>query len=443
MGRGLKVLIIGGGGREHAISAAYERSPQVEKIIVSPGNDFIAYERGVEVVTDSGANLKKRGSILDVADKYKPDIIDVAQDDALAVGSVDLLRKEGYNVFGPTRDAARIESSKVWSREFQRRHDVPQPNWVSFNDPREARDYFERVYKEQHDLVKWVKADGLAAGKGAIRAGSLEEAHAAVDEMKKFGDAGKTFLVEDNMPGEEFSGYAISDGKTWYMTKSAQDYKRANEKDEGLNTGGMGAISPARVTRGLESEIEREFIAKQINGMGEEGNPFQGILYIGGMKLDTGGIGLVEDNSRLGDPEAQVIIPGINTDYVDVVQAVIMGKLAALKIEEDNKYRVCIVGASRGYPGGYNAVKGKRIFGLEKVMKMAGISVFGCGIKVLDGKFYAEGGRLFNIVAEGENITQAREMAREAMRMVSIEGDNLHWRGDIGEKDALASLFDK
>ena len=130
------------------------------------------------------------------------------------------------------------------------------------------------MYKEQHDLVKWVKADGLAAGKGAIRAGSLEEAHAAVDEMKKFGDAGKTFLVEDNMPGEEFSGYAISDGKTWYMTKSAQDYKRANEKDEGLNTGGMGAISPARVTRGLESEIEREFIAKQINGMGEEGNPW-------------------------------------------------------------------------------------------------------------------------------------------------------------------------
>lgn len=429
------MLVIGSGGREDAISDAYERSPQVGRIIVSPGNDFMTYGRKIEVITDPDSHLKRRGSILDIADKYKPDIVDIAQDDALAVGSVDLLRQQGYNVFGPTRNAAMIESNKLWSRQFQARHGIPQPSWTYYTDPESAKIKLQGMYLTDPRCVVWIKASGLAAGKGAVKAENIGEAYAAVDRMKEFGEAGRIFLIEGHMPGEEFSGYVVSDGKAWYIFRSAQDNKRVFNNDEGENTGGMGAISPARVTSGIEDRIEEEFVTKAIPSMTEEDRPFQGILYIGGMKLDSEGLGLVEYNARWGDPEAQVVIPGIKTDYVDIVQAVITGNLANLKIEEDNRCRVCVVGASKGYPGDYKTVKGKRINGLEEAMKLEGITVFGAGIKKKDGVFVADGGRLFNIVAEGDNIIQARERAYEAMKMVSIEGDNLHYRTDIGLRE--------
>ena len=441
MEEALTILIIGGGGGEHAISLAYEKSPKVKKIIISPGNDFIKYGRKKEVIVDSESSLKDPYSILKLAEKYSPDIIDVAQDDALSSGAVNLLKAKGYAVFGPTKEAAQIESDKKWSREFQARHGIPQPNWISFDGPEPAKEKLKSMYSEKPNQILWIKANGLAEGKGVIKAENIDEAYAAVDRMKDFGEAGEIFLIEENMPGEEFSIYAISDGKSWHVFKSAQDNKRVFEGDKGPNTGGMGAISPAMVTRGSEDEIESEMIAKVIRGLEKEGRPFVGVLYLGGIKTKDG-LRVIEYNARWGDPEAQVVVPGLITDYVDIVKAAINGNLSNLEIQEDNKTRVCIVGASRGYPGDYSDVKRRRILGLEEVMKLPGIQVFGAGIEVVDGKFYANGGRLFSVVAEGDNIVEARGRGNYAMEIISIDGDTLetkylHSRRDMGLRDEM------
>lgn len=319
------------------------------------------------------------------------------------------------------------------------RHGIPSPGWQDFNDLNKAKANLQYRYTIDPNAVFYAKADGLAEGKGAIRVENITEAYDAVDRMPSFKEAGKKFLVENAMEGEEFSIYAISDGKSWHVFKSAQDNKRVFEGDKGPNTGGMGAISPAMVTRGSEDEIEREMIAKVIRGLEKEGRPFVGVLYLGGIKTKDG-LKVIEYNSRWGDPEIQAVGPGILNDYLDVVDACLTGSLDKLIIEEDNKTRVCIVGASRGYPGDYSAVKGKRILGLEEVMKMEGVQVFGAGMEVVDGKFYAKGGRLFSIVAEGDNIIEARDIGNYAMERVSIEGDtlevrNLHSRRDVGLRD--------
>ncbi|HLC78052.1 MAG TPA: phosphoribosylamine--glycine ligase [Candidatus Nanoarchaeia archaeon] len=440
MGEDLTVLIIGSGAREHAISQAYEKSPSVKKIIVSPGeDDFIGYNRDKEVIIDKNSSLKDPQSILAVADRYKSDRIriDVAQDDALALGTVNLLREHGYNVFGPTQEASRIESSKIWSRQFMARHDIPSPGWKAFDNPERAKAMLQYRYTIDPESVFYVKADGLAAGKGAIRAENITEAYDAIDKMASFGGTGKKFLIEGGMEGEEFSTHAISDGKSWHILKSAQDNKRIYEGDKGQNTGGMGAISPAMVTRGYDREIERELIAKAINGMGKEDRPFTGILYLGGMKTPYG-LKVVEYNARWGDPEAQVVMPGILNDYMDVVDACITGTLDKIKIQEDNKTRVCVVASSIGYPGDYSNIKGKQIFGLENLLGIQGINVLGAGITIRDGNFYANGGRLFNIIAEGKDVVEARKRANEAMRFIYEQNkDIIHYRRDIGLRDEM------
>ena len=431
----LSVMIVGSGAREHTISHAYEKSPQINRIIVAPGNDLIGYGRQKEVIVDENCSLKNPESVLRLARKYKPDLVDIAQDDALAYGTVDLLQKRGFQTFGPTKSAARIEWDKKWSREFMQRHKIPQPIFRYFGDETSAKNYAKELYQKNPTRLLYVKATGLCAGKGALKSTSLEQAIKNIEQMKTFPDkAGEIFLLEEGLTGEEFSYYAVSDGKTYHLFKSAQDNKTILNFDEGDQTGGMGAISPAMITEHHANQIEQEMILRAINGMASERNPYRGILYLGGIIVDGRPIN-IEYNARWGDPECQVVLPSVKTNYVDIVMACLEGGLGNLEIHQDNKTRVCVVGASKGYPNDYSQVKGKRIYGLEEVMKMEGINIFGAGIDIQDGRFFANGGRLFSVVAEGENILEAKDRVYSAIARVNIEGNNLHYRTDIGWRD--------
>lgn len=433
------VLIVGAGGREHAISCAYERSPKVSKIIVAPGNDFISYGREKEVICDGECSLKDPNSILKIAKKYKPDLIDVAQDDALACGCVDLLEKEGFKVFGPTRAASRIEWDKDWSREFMKKYKIPVPWFKSFDNTDKAKGFVEGVFCEGGEKMLYIKAAGLCEGKGALKITNLEEAFWAIDEMEKFGEAGKSFLIEEGLVGEEFSYYAICDGEKYKIFKSAQDNKRVFNFDCGPQTGGMGVVSPAEVSEPISEQIEEEQIARAFEGMVSEGVPYKGVLYLGGI-IDGDILKNIEYNARWGDPECQTILPGLTTDYVDIVLGVLDGNLDSVGIEQDDFVRVCVVGASRGYPEDYSDVKGNRIYGLEEAMKEEGVQVFGAGIKKEGDNFYVNGGRLFSVVAKGNNILEAKEKAYSAMAKISIEGNGLHYRTDIGWRDVEREL---
>ncbi len=431
----LTVLIVGGGAREHAISSAYERSPQVKRIVVAPGNDFIAFRREKEVIVDKNCFLKNPNSMLEIARKYKPDLVDVAQDDAIGAGAVDVLQENGFRAFGPTRAAARIESDKRWSREFMQRHKIPHPRFRYFDSEEAGINYAKEMYSNELRRLAYEKATGLAGGKGSLKSTSLEEAMRNIRRMKDFPDgAGNIFLIEDGLVGEEFSYYAISDGQTYRIFKSAQDNKTVFNFDEGDQTGGMGAISPAMVTSPVSQVIEEQQIRRAINGMREEGTPYIGILYLGGVVVDGKPMN-IEYNARWGDPECQVVLPALQNDYMDLVSATLEGRLDQIQIRQDGKTRVCVVGASRGYPNDYSAVIGKQIHGLEEAINIDGVTIFGAGIDVQDGRFYANGGRLFSVVAEGDNILEARQRAYSSIAYITIEGNNLHYRTDIGWRD--------
>ena len=431
----LTILLIGSGAREHTLSCAYEKSPNVKRIIVAPGNDFIGYKRQKEIVTDKNCSLKNPTSLLEIARKYRPDLVDVAQDDALANGTVDILENNGFVVFGPRKQAARIEWDKKWSREFMQRHEIPQSRFRYFENETDAEHYVREQYLSKSNKLLYVKAAGLCSGKGALKSTSLDEAVKNIRKMKDFpNDAGKIFLVEEGLEGEEFSYYAIIDGQTYILFKSAQDNKTVFNFDEGDQTRGMGVVSPSMVTEPIRKEIEQQQIYRAIKGMALEQNPYRGILYLGGIVVNGKPLN-IEYNARWGDPECQVVLPSIKTDYLEIVKTCLEGKLEELDIEQDNKTRVCVVGASKGYPNDYSRVKGKRIFGIDEVMGMQGINVFGAGINVTDGKLYANGGRLFSIVAEGKDILEAKQRAYSAIARISIEGNNLHYRTDIAWRD--------
>jgi len=439
MHEGLTILIVGSGAREHAISYAYEKSDKVKKIIIAPGNDFIAYQRKKEVIIDKDCNVKQPHSFLDLARKYKPDLIDVAQDDAIAAGTVDLLRKHGFLVFGPTQQAARIEWDKQWSREFMKRYDIPCPKFQYFSDHKKAKEYVTSLYQKNPKKLLYIKAAGLCEGKGALKTTCLKEALLNIERMKEFKEAGNFFLIEDGLVGEEFSYYAISDGESYSTFISAQDHKTVFDFDRGEQTGGMGAIAPTEVTKPFSQDIEKKLIARAIHGMQREKTPFVGILYLGGI-ISNNEVMNIEYNARWGDPECQVILPSLQTDYIDLIMACLQKRLSSIKIQQDKKIRVCVVGASKGYPRNYSSVVGKRIYGIEKVMPMKGITFFGAGIAVRNGNFYANGGRLFNIIGEGNTLLEARERAYQAMKFITIEGNNLHYRTDIGLRGIERSL---
>lgn len=435
------VLIVDAGGRGATLVDKYAQSEHVEKVIAVPGNDLMQINTDKSVHIYPQLKTSSIAEILEICQQERVSLVDVAQDNAVAAGLVDALQDLGVPVVGPTKAAGEIEWSKVFSRQFGARYRIPQPFFRVCNSEQEGIDFL----KSQPDQPWFVKADGLAEGKGALPARNNTEAIARISEMQRFKSAGKTFLIEEwlqgdnDEQGEEFSTFAISDGENVQIIGSAQDHKRVNNFDEGENTGGMGCSTPPLVlTDKIMGRVREEIINKTINGLAAEGRSYKGVLYLGGMVINEGGKQnpyVIEFNARWGDPEVQVVLLGLKNDLFEINMAIANGNIKDVQLETNGKARVVVTGASRGYPGNYDAVKGKRIYGLDEVRKIEGVRLYGAGAKMVDGKYYVSGGRLFYIVGEGKNVIEARQKAYEAMSIVSIEGNNLHYRTDIGWRD--------
>ncbi|MBI2431001.1 MAG: phosphoribosylamine--glycine ligase [Candidatus Levybacteria bacterium] len=426
----MKVLIIGSGGREHALATAYAKNERVKKVLVAPGNGLMDYF-SKKIFIFPYIRAADFQSIADLAKKEAVDLVDVAADNQLAERYVDKFQKLGIKTFGPTQKQAEIEWSKDWARKFMQKYNLPIPRFKSFNNPNDAILYIEKI--EEQPL--YIKASGLASGKGAIRAETKDEAKKAIHLMKEFGKAGEVFLIEETMIGEEFSLFAICDGDNYKIINAAQDHKTVYEKDRGPNTGGMGCMAKAAVvTQKVVREVERKVLKPFINGMQKEGRPYSGILYVGGM-LTSDGVKLVEFNARWGDPEAEVILPGITKDYITIVEGVLEKDLKKIKISTDKKVRVSVAACAFGYPNNYSYVKGKEIFGIPEVSKLKNVKIFGAGIIRKENRFFVNGGRVLHIVAKGKNIIEARRRAYRAMAFIHVEGNNLHFRTDIGWRD--------
>ena len=427
----MKILVVGGGGREHTLLTKYSKSKKIKKLYSVPGNGLMDYKSEKEVKIYPEIKPTDKNSIWEIISKEKIDMVDVAQDDPLAEGMVDFLTEKSVATFGPTREAAQIEWSKEWSRNFMKKYYLPTPHFAIFTSVNEAKDHIKKLPEGSF----FVKASGLAAGKGAIRAENRREAFEAIESMKDFGEAGRTFLIEECLVGEEVSVYAICDGANFKILKPAQDNKPVNNFDEGPNTGGMGSNSPALVATKVVMKKVKEIVKQTINGMREEGRPYKGILYLGLIVDKNKKVKIIEFNARWGDPEAQVVVPGIKNDYLDIVIACLEGRLNKIKIGEDKKSRVCVVGASKGYPGDYSTAKGKEIFGFEKALKVPGVTLYGAGILRKSNRFFANGGRVFSVVGEGKDIFEARSKAYQAISLINFEGNNLHYRTDVGWRD--------
>ncbi len=422
----MKVLVVGGGGREHALVWKIAQSPKVEKIFAAPGNAGIAEEPKVECVNISATDIQ---GLKDFALKNRVDLTVVGPEEPLVKGIVDEFQREGLVIFGPTKEAAMLEGSKAFAKRFMRELGIPTANFEVFDDPEEAKKY---IKAKGAPIV--VKADGLAAGKGSIVCRTLEEALAAVDRImvkKAFGEAGNRVVVEEFMKGEEASFIVISDGERVVPLASSQDHKPVYDNDEGPNTGGMGAYSPAPVvSQEVFDRTMNEIVYPTIKGMKNKGVPFKGVLYVGLMVIEDKYPKVVEFNVRFGDPEAQPILMRMKTDIVDAIMASIDGNVETCGIDYTPEAAVCVVMASGGYPGKYE--KGKIIHGLDEVSKMEKVKVFHAGTKKVDGKFVTNGGRVLGVTALGSDIKQAIERAYEAVS--KITWDKVHYRRDIGAK---------
>jgi phosphoribosylamine--glycine ligase len=430
----MKILIIGGGGREHALASTYAKSKRVKNVFVAPGNDFME-ETSSKIRCLPNIGIMSFDAITEIARKENIDIVDVAQDESLAAGLVDILDVQGIPAFGPTQKAAEIEWSKAWSREFMQRHHLPIPRYTIFSTEKDAIEY---CYKIKPPV--YIKASGLAAGKGALRAETSAEMIKAIKTMRSFGKAGKTFIIEEAMIGEEFSLFAICDGDSHQIISTAQDHKTVYNADSGPNTGGMGCVAPSgALNKRMLRHIQRTILSPFIEGMRKEDRPYIGILYLGGIITEKG-VKIVEFNARWGDPEAEVILPGLTNDYVELIEAVVMDELEKMTVKHDGKIRISVAGCARGYPSDYSAVIGKKIFGLQKASRLPGISIYGAGIKRKGKDYTVNGGRIFHIVAEGKTIAEARARAYAAMSHIFVEGNNLHYRTDIGWREVERSL---
>jgi len=418
----MKVLVVGSGGREHAIVWKLSQSPYVEKIYCAPGNAGIS--KLAECLEIKATEIEK---LAEFAEKEGINLTIVGPEAPLVAGIVDEFEKRGLRIFGPSKAAARLEGSKVFAKEMMKRWGVPTADFRVFNNPDEAVAYI----KEKGAPIV-VKADGLAAGKGVTVAKTVEEAVEAVNRImveKVFGEAGNKVVIEECLEGEEASYLVVTDGENFIPLATAQDHKAVFDGDRGPNTGGMGAYSPAPVlSEELEREVQEKVIKPILKGMKEEGNPFKGILYAG-LMITNEGVKVLEFNVRFGDPEAQVILRRLKTDLVDLATSVINGKLVS-KLEWIPETSICVVLASKGYPGSYE--KGKEINGIEEAEKVESVVVFHAGTAFKEGKLVTNGGRVLNVTALGKNIVEARERVYKAVEKIHFEG--MHYRKDIGEK---------
>lgn len=423
------VLVVDGGGRGAALVDKYAESSKVGKILVVPGNDLMQINTRKEVQTFPLLKTTSVKEIIEICKKEKVSLVDVAQDNAVEVGLVDELVKQRIHVVGPTRKAGQVEWDKAWAREFMKKYRILHPAYHIFSSQEKGIKFLQ-----SKPNTKWfVKASGLAEGKGAIPAANTMEAISAIREMKRFGISGETYLLEEWLEGEEFSAFALCDGEDFKIVGYAQDHKRVNDGDQGPNTGGMGCVSnPLIVSSNIKVQISKIF-QKTVEGLKKEKRPYKGVLYLGGIAVEDK-VFVIEFNARWGDPEAEVILPSIKNDFMEIANALIFGNLKKLKIEIDKKVRVAVAACAKGYPVDYSAIRGKKVLGIEKAQKI-NVKIYGAGIKKVNGDYVVNGGRVLYVVGEGKFVTEAREKAYKAMKLINIEGDNLHYRTDIGWRD--------
>ena len=418
----MKVLIVGSGGREHAIAWSVAKSPKVDKIYCAPGNAGIA--EFAECVNIKAMEFDK---LVAFAKENAIDLTIIGMDDPLVGGVVDAFESEGLRVFGPRKNAAIIEGSKAFSKDLMKKYKIPTAAYENFTDPDEAIKYLETA---KMPIV--LKADGLALGKGVLICNTLEEAKEGVKTLmldKQFGDAGNEIVIEEFMTGREVSVLAFCDGKTIKFMTSAQDHKRAKDGDQGLNTGGMGTFSPSPFYNDeVEAFCEKYVYQSTIDAMASEGRPFTGILFTG-LMITEDGPKVLEYNARFGDPEAQVVLPRMKNDIIDVMEACIDGKLSDVELEFEDNAAVCVVLASDGYPEKYD--KGFEIKGLDTFKDKDGYYVFHAGTKFDGDKIVTNGGRVLGVVAKGENLKAARANAYKATEWIDFA--NKYKRNDIGK----------
>lgn len=419
----MKILIVGSGGREHAIAYACSKSPKVDKIYCAPGNAGIS--ELAECVPISAMEFDR---LADFAAEKEIDLTVIGMDDPLVGGIVDLFEARGLRVFGPRKNAAILEGSKAFSKDLMKKYNIPTAAYETFTSADDAKKYLET---SEYPIV--LKADGLALGKGVLICNTKEEALAGVDELmldKKFGDAGNTIVIEEFMTGMEVSVLSFVDGNTIKIMSSAQDHKRAKDGDEGLNTGGMGNFSPSPFyTEEVDDFCKKHIYQATVDAMKVEGREFKGVIFFG-LMLTPKGPKVLEYNARFGDPEAQVVLPRLKNDIIDVFNACIDGTLDKIDLQFEDKACVCVILASDGYPLAYE--KGKIITGLDNFKGKDGYYCFHAGTKFDDnGNIVTNGGRVLGITAKGDTLKEARANAYAATEWVDFE--NKYMRHDIGK----------
>ena len=421
----MHVLVVGGGGREHALAWKLSQSPAVEKIFCAPGNAGIASL--AECVPIKPEEIEK---LREFARENGIHLTVVGPEAPLAAGITDLFQDEGLLIFGPCREGARLEGSKVWAKQFMQEHGIPTARFETFQEQEAAYHFLERA---SYPLV--VKADGLAAGKGVIVAADFLEAVRAVRSMmeeRAFGTAGESIVIEEFLQGEEVSVFALTDGETFYPLVPVQDHKAIYEGDRGPNTGGMGAYSPAPVlTEELAAEVSRKVFEPLLRGLKKEGIAYRGVIFGGLMITPDKGIKVLEFNVRFGDPEAQVLLPRLRSDLFPLLYETARGNLAAAAPPEwSSQTAVCVVLASQGYPGDYE--KGKEIRGLEKAQELENATVFHAGTAFKDNRTVTAGGRVLGLTAWGASLKESLEKAYQMAQIIEFDGK--YYRRDIGHR---------
>lgn len=419
----MKVLVVGGGGREHALVRKIKESKKVDEIFCTPGNGGISYDAKCFDVAATDID-----GVVNLAKEIKADLVVVAPDDPLVAGMVDALNEAGFKTFGPRANAAIIEGSKVFSKELMQKYNIPTAEYKVFDNAEEAIEYI----KERNEFPTVIKADGLALGKGVIIPENLEDAIAGVKEImedKIFGASGNNIVVEEFLTGPEVSVLAFTDGKCVKPMVSSMDHKRALDGDKGLNTGGMGTVSPnPYYTQEVAKECMDKIFIPTINAMNNEGRTFKGCLYFG-LMITPKGPKVIEYNCRFGDPETQVVLPRLKTDIVDIFEAIDNETLSDLDVEWSDDACACVIMASGGYPKSYP--KGIEIAGLSNG-QLDGVTVYHAGTKLQDNKLVTSGGRVLGVTALGDTLENALKKSYDAVEKIHFEG--AHYRRDIGKR---------
>ena len=417
----MKILVIGSGGREHAIVRKLKESSKVTDIFCAPGNGGISADAKC-------VNITTNDEVVAFSKENNIDLVFVAPDDQLAQGMVDAVENAGIKTFGPRQNAAIIEASKVFSKDLMKKYNIPTANYEVFDDSEKAIAYI----KEQNKVPVVVKADGLALGKGVIIAESIDEAVSAVNSImqdKMFGESGNNIVIEEFITGPEVSVLSFTDGKVVKPMVSSKDHKRALDGNKGLNTGGMGTISPnPHYTDEIAKECMETIFIPTMNAMNKEGRTFKGCLYFG-LMLTQNGPKVIEYNARFGDPETQVVLPRLETDLVDILLAVHEERLSEIDIKWSGEPCACVIMASGGYPVAYE--KGIEINGLDANGQLENATIYHAGTSFVNGKFLTNGGRVLGVTAKGENLSKALENAYKAVDKISFK--DAHYRTDIGK----------